>query len=241
MTNSKVLGRRYTDMLNHHGAYGLELTDFKCVGRKRSVRKDEKRCYTYIKVPGPTVKRAWGVKIEQQEDFSWLNSLTFGPHSRVGDVNPWKHHCATSFVECLLKAESVLKMQARSVWFFACPLQSTTWSGTWGTFCHHWGVVVSRRTRRQIEALKNGQALPPNQGRFWGTLFELRESNGFVRYVRTGFTADHFRQRGTILEYIGQTDMSDSDIDYFGIYYFLGSANVARERLFKREPVLPST
>jgi hypothetical protein len=201
--------------------YGVEVVDLKCAGRGQKHRHDKKRGYSYIKLPGPNVvKRLWGVKVREPEDWSWLNSFLTGIHSRVGDLIGWKVAAAANLTYCLQNVEKIVESYGRSVWFYACPLEGKKGSigSSFAVGCSHWSILVSRLTRCQMIArIESG---PPIGGKqmVYGELHELREYKGQAYYYSRPFRGRDFGRRGRVIEYLGQTDSTDDDLDEFGIY-----------------------
>jgi hypothetical protein len=231
------------DRLKCRGMYGIEVVDVKCVGRGRKSRQDKKRGYAYIKLPGPTRKFSWGVKVPQPEDYSWLNSFLVGSHSRVGDINEWKVACAANLRHCLQKAEKIVESHGRSVWFFACPLERKICfrgSSCSGTVFLHWAILVSQLTRAQMIARMEGNS--SDRDLVCGELHELRECQGTAIYTSRSFSAAIHRRRGTVLKYLGQTDLSNDDLDEYGTHLFFGDVSLTyncRPQLRGGEPPLP--
>ena len=218
MTDNKVLGAHFLDRLKCRGIYGIEVVDVKCAGRGRKNRHDKKRGYAYIKLPGPTQKRSWGVKVPQSEDYSWLNAFLVGSHSRVGDLNEWKIACAATLKYCLQKAEKIVENYGRSVWFFACPLERKKWFR--GSSCsmafRHWAILISQLTETQMIARLEGNS--SDRDLVCGKLYELRECQGWAVYGSRPFSIATHRRYGTVLKYLGQTELTNHDFDEYGTH-----------------------
>ena len=55
-----------------------------------------------------------------------------------------------------------------------------------------------------------------------GELHELRECQGSAVYTSRPFSAAIYRRRGTVLKYLGQTDLSNDNLDEYGTHSFFG-------------------
>lgn len=214
MANNQVLGLRFMDRMRSRGIYGIELMDFKCMGNRQKRKDHKKRGYAYIKLPGPIIKRAWGVKIKQPEDYSWLNSFLPGTYSRAGDFSLWKHICATNFILCLERAKQMAGIYGRSVWFMARPLKGKCLRCSDSPIAlSHWGILISQLTYGQMKERMASSS--GNRLQIWGELHELRNLNGEAAYVCSRFSAADY-QRGRVLKYLGQSVMTDEELDNHG-------------------------
>jgi hypothetical protein len=215
MTNTQVLGLRFMDRMKCRGLYGVEVVDFKCFGRRYKYKENKKRGYSYIKLPGPIAKGAGGIKMALYEDYSWLNSFIVGTHSRAGDLSTWKIKCATNFLRCLERMGQIAESHGRSVWFVARPLEQKNWFRglDCSIACSHWGILVSQLSRCQM--MERMDSNSSNRSQMWGDLHELRNLHGQATYGCKRFSAADYR-RGTVSKYLGQTDMTDEELENYG-------------------------
>ena len=132
----------------------------------------------------------------------WAEAL-FGPHE-----NKKSHH----FLHWLQKMIEVARRRGRSVWFMARPLEQGLVSSSVVSL-NHWGILVSSQTREQVTSTRKNKTLAREH--VWGDLHEVTEHRGKAMYDRVKFTTVDYRH-ATKFTYIGQTEMTDEDIDKHG-------------------------
>jgi hypothetical protein len=218
MKANQVLGVPFLDSLKRRGIYGIEVVDFRWGKKHFKIKADKSRSYACVDLPGPVINSSWKRKRKKDimEDYSWLNCLRAGPYSRGGDFIPkWKEDSGSYFVQILIKVVDTIGLCGRSVWFLAHPLQSIPLPkglDRWIPFSH-WGILISPLTKRQMANRMSGNHVGNSEE--WGKLHELSRRGNRALYIRSRFRASDF-QRATKLTYLGQTEMTDLELDLLG-------------------------
>jgi hypothetical protein len=230
MKTNQVLGAPFVDSLERRSISGIEVVDFRWGRKGCKIKENKSRWYTCLDLPGPVIKSLWKRKSKRKkedlEDYSWLKCLRLGPYSRGSDIIPeWKKNSGTYFAQSLIKVVETIGVSGRSVWFLVRPLQSPSVPKVPLISFSHWGILISPLTKRQMDDLICGDH--SNNSEAWGNLHELNRQGDHAFYTRKRFYASDF-ERATKLDYLGQTEMTDRQLDQLGNSVSVNVANRCR-------------
>jgi hypothetical protein len=156
------------------------------------------------------------------QDFGeWLGMTPKGSSSELSRNSPSRPSIdppepPIPFAEMIKVQIDVTLDRGRSVWLIFEPLERFKIFGVSSSEVSHWAILVSPLTRVRLGALKRGSQ-SSSSADSWGTRHELRNNGGQNQYTGGDPYYASSLKPGSSLTYLGQTEMSDEELQDYGI------------------------